>query len=146
MVRATEMSLGEALGDGQFGYFMGFEGGYRDSDFGDNWINAKKFVITKAPKMAMGVFKLVGVAFGTLCDNPGRHGLEGILWWYYNNRVSNTFSRKPHSISVNLGETVFPKAYVIGCNFAAQDPMLNLWRWEIDLYVTPDYQPKPPQL
>jgi len=147
-----EWDIYRNLANGRWGYIIGMDGGFSEK------YESNGLTIESYGAYQMGGFSLRGIAFGTICrgtstDRTGtdarsgkaydRHGLEGILHFYYYNRVSYEFGAGPNRLSIKLGSTDFPECFVVSLNMVPQDPKFNIWSWEIGLAVAPEYRPVP---
>jgi len=88
-----------------------------------------------------GVAAISGIAFEASCDRePGRHGLEAVLEYYYHNRASN--KEKPMSIThMKIGATSLD-GWVVGVDWSPLNLDYRLWSWSINLFLSPVYEPQ----
>lgn len=102
-------------------------------------------LVESASAMQMGTAAIGGVVFDTYCDASGpkntRHGLEPILEYYYHHRVSNESKPLTETV-IQFGQTVL-KGWVIGMEAEPQNMDFRIWKWSINLALSPDYKPKP---
>lgn len=122
-----------------YGFVIGIEGGFEET-------YSKMNRVPIAQKAPMGELRMNGIAFSRVCDrnlgnvNSTRHGLEGLLYWYWHRRISAP-NGKVNRVHLGIGATRFINCFVVGLDFSHQDANYNLWRWTIKFLADPDYRP-----
>lgn len=123
------------------GFIIGISGGYTEAF---SWEENGESVPSVSDPV-FGKFSIDGIAFGASCapNANGRHGIEGVLYFYWHRRLSNDrFDSSYNYIQFKLGQTAFYRAWVIGVDFSQQDANYNIWRWSLQLAVSPKYLPR----
>lgn len=128
----SNTSLKDSFGpeNARLGFVTTIQGGFSEavSD-----IDSTGLVSVKLNRL--GKFIVTGVAFNTSCDNEGRHGIEGVLKYYKDNRISEN---KHNFTIIQIGQTKL-KGRVEGMSIAPLSSDFNLWNWSISLLVYPDF-------
>ena len=82
----------------------------------------------------IGMAAVSGICLGTDCDQPGdnEHGVEKMFNWYDTNRLAN----RSDPLSIAIGNRIF-QAYLAQMATAVVDASLNLWQFDLSLFVVP---------
>ena len=132
--KRAEQGLTKILAD--LGIVTSVAGGFADK------VVIEGTKVESGSAMQLGDWTISGIAFEASCNrNPGRHGLEAILEYYYYHRVSNV--DKPMTvITISIGKTQL-KGWLHKVDVRPMNLDFNLWSWDLGLYVDPRYIPKP---
>jgi hypothetical protein len=72
------------------------------------------------------------------CTVEYGHGLEGVLAYFQDNRLSNSANAGRYTV-VKIGGTKLDCA-VVGVSFQLLNSQYNLWSWTLDMLVAPNIQ------
>lgn len=76
------------------------------------------------------------------CTEGNRTGVEPILEYFYHHRVTNIKKELTQTI-MYIGITMM-RGWVVGMTIEPANVDYRIWRWSINLLISPDYVPRPP--
>lgn len=86
----------------------------------------------------MGVFSISGLSFAAVGEGDtckaDNHGIEKIIQWYRDNRVSNPLANK---VNITIGKNLTVSGYIIGSSYRAQDTEGWVVQYTIQVAVIP---------
>ena len=121
-------------------------------DYSDSYSDNAHRILTLSTQR-LGVATITGVTFERTCEQgsstntagvmqSGEHGLERILEYYYNNRVSNQQKKAigPSVTKIKIGNTNID-GWVVGLTVQPQNFDYRIWQWALKLAITPQFEP-----
>ena len=68
-------------------------------------------------------------------DKPMKHGINHIIQWYQDNRVSNPDS--PERINITIGKDTAVEGFLVGASYSARDPVNWTVEYTMQIAVIP---------